>query len=775
MNGAAANVPESAESDWRWIEKLEDAQMIGAVSDYGTAARLETAFTLAESPANIVDAHLVATALGIYEVQLNGHPVSRSVLSPGWTSYEWRLQVQAIDVMPLVANGSAHQQLSLTVGNGWYRGKLGFEGQKSSYGEEIGAIAALSIRYADGTEQLIKTNLHDWCAKASDITYNSLYNGETIDARLRGHEQALPMKAIEFKREVLVPQAGPSVIRQEIIHPQKIWHSPSGKTLVDFGQNIAGWVRFAVQGSRGSSVVIKHAEVLEQGELGTRPLRQAKATDTFILSGGHDAFEPTMTCHGFRYIQVDGWPGSISEKDIEAVVVGSELRRTGHFECSNADVNQLVHNSVWSQKGNTVDIPTDCPQRDEREGWTGDIAVYAPTAAFQFDVAGFLHKWLLDLYAETKHSASGIVPMVVPDIVKLKCPDNVAEWIKNATAIWGDASIWVPQALWKAYGDVDALASHYPAMKLHLESIEKMLGPDGLWNSGFQFGDWLDPSAPPERPADAKADKYVVAQACLYRDAVFAADAANELGYGSDAAHWRELAIRAKEAFNRAYVHDGIIKSDSTAVYALALVFGLLDDADAQAAADRAAELVRENGYRVSTGFAGTPYITWALSEHGHVDDAYRLLLEHECPSWMYPVSMGATTIWERWDSMLPDGSINPGEMTSFNHYALGAVCDWIYQVIGGLRPAEPGYRSVLVKPMPGPGVDWARTSLDSPVGHIEVYWKKCSEDQMTLEADIPDGIPATIMLPDGHVWKVTGGHHIFGSGMPVADERAAF
>lgn len=235
MNGAAANVPESAESDWRWIEKLEDAQMIGAVSDYGTAVRLETAFALAESPANIVDAHLVATALGIYEAQLNGHPVSRSVLSPGWTSYEWRLQVQAIDVMPLVANGSAHQQLSLTVGNGWYRGKLGFEGQKSSYGEEIGAIAALSIRYADGTEQLIKTNLHDWCAKASDITYNSLYNGETIDARLRGHEQALPMKAIEFKREVLVPQAGPSVIRQEIIHPQKIWRSPSGKTLVDFG------------------------------------------------------------------------------------------------------------------------------------------------------------------------------------------------------------------------------------------------------------------------------------------------------------------------------------------------------------------------------------------------------------------------------------------------------------------------------------------------------------------------------------------------------------
>jgi alpha-L-rhamnosidase len=771
MNGNAAGAGNCADESADWIRKLDSSQMIGADADYGTAIRLETSFELNEDAADVVDAHLVATALGVYEAWLNGLAVDSSVLSPGWTSYEWRLQVQAIDVTSLVKRGATKQQLKLTVGNGWYRGRLGFEKQESNYGEEIGAIAALAIRYEDGTEQLIRTNPNDWHAAASDITYNSLYNGETIDARLRGHEPSLQVKAISFNRKVLVPQAGPSVIRQEIIHPQKIWLSPSGKTLVDFGQNLVGWVRFAAKGNRGSSIVIRHAEVLEHGELGTRPLRHARATDTFILSGNLDRFEPTMTCHGFRYIQVDGWPGDISKKDIEAVVVGSQMRRTGYFECSNADVNQLVHNSVWSQKGNTVDIPTDCPQRDEREGWTGDIAAYAPTAAFQFDVSGFLHKWLLDLYAETEHSALGIVPMVVPDIVKLKCPDNVAGWVKNATAIWGDASIWVPQALWWAYGDVDALESHYPAMKLHLKSIEKMLGPDGLWDSGFQFGDWLDPTAPPDRPADAKADRYVVAQACLYRDATFAAEAADVLGYDAEKAHWNELAARTKEAFNKAYVHDGIIKSDSTTVYALALVFGLLDGEDAQVAAERVAELVRENGYRVSTGFAGTPYITWALSEHGHADDAYRLLLERGCPSWMYPVSMGATTVWERWDSMLPDGSINPGEMTSFNHYALGAVCDWVYQVIGGLRPAEPGYRSVLVRPVPGPGIDWARTRLDSPVGHIEVYWKKTSGSYLTVEADIPGDTPATVELPDGSVWKVKGGHHVFGGSLP-AEER---
>jgi alpha-L-rhamnosidase len=771
MNDVAADVDDDMGTDQRWIGKLDGSQMIGAEADYGTAIRLGTSFALVEDASNVTDAHLVATSLGVYEAKLNGRPVSRAVLSPGWTSYEWRLQVQATDVTSLVKGQPGEQSLELTVGNGWYRGRLGFEKQESNYGEKIGAIATLAVRYADGTEQLVQTDLRTWRARASDITYNSLYNGETIDARLRGHERPLQTRPIEFDKAVLVPQAGPAVVRQETVHPQKVMLSPSGKTLIDFGQNLVGWIRFAVRGEEGASVVVKYAEVLEHGELGMRPLRHAKATDTFILSGGLDRFEPTMTCHGFRYIQVEGWPENVvGEKDIEAVVVGSELRRTGFFECSNADVNQLVHNSVWSQKGNTVDIPTDCPQRDEREGWTGDIAVYAPTAAFQFDVSDFLHKWLLDLRAEAEHSARGIVPMVVPDIVKLKCPDNVAEWVKNATAIWGDASIWVPQALWRAYGDIEALRSHYPAMKLHLDSVEKMIGPDGLWDSGFQFGDWLDPVAPPDRPADAKADKYVVAQACLYRDAVFAAEAAEALGHVGDAAHWRELAEHAKEAFNRAYVHDGTVESDSVTVYALALVFGLLDGADVQAAADRVAELVRENGYRVSTGFAGTPYITWALSEHGHVEDAYRLLLERDCPSWMYPVSMGATTVWERWDSMLPDGSINPGEMTSFNHYALGAVCDWVYQVVGGIRPAEPGYRSVLVKPEPGPGIDWARTLLDSPVGRIEVHWKKVSESWMTLEVNLPGEVPATIVLPDGSTWSVTGGHHVFGSGLAAGD-----
>mgnify|MGYP002518106306 CR=1 FL=1 len=744
---------------------LDRAQMITAETDRDAAILLQTEFAL-EQPSDMVEmAEIISTAHGLYEVWVNGASVDDSVFNPGWTSYEWRLQVKRVDVTGLIRDlsDSGTARVRILLGNGWYRGRFGFERQESDYGEQIGAIASLTVLYRDGSRQVVATSPETWTASASDVPYNSLYNGETIDARLRANAPELSVSAIEFDRSTLVPQEGPDVVREQVIHARRVWKSPSGKTLVDFGQNLVGWTRFTVQGSAGSEITIRHAEVIEHGELGTRPLRWAKATDRFILSGGIDTFEPTLTFHGFRYIEVEGWPRNLEKDDIEAVCVHSDLKRIGRFTCSNRDVNQLVHNSVWSQRGNFLDIPTDCPQRDEREGWTGDIAVYSPTAAFQFDCSDFLHKWLMDLRAETEHSDFGIVPMVVPDIVKLDCPDNVSDWVKNATAIWGDASVWVPWALWWAYGDKAALSSHYPAMKLHLDSIEKMLSPEDLWDSGFQFGDWLDPVAPPDDPADAKADKYVIAQACLYRSACIAAETASTLGLADDADHWNSLARRARVAFNVHYVKDGMVKSDATAAYALALVFGLLDEDDAAKAAARLAELIREYGYKVSTGFAGTPYITWALSENGYAEDAYRLLLERECPSWMYPVSMGATTVWERWDSMLPDGNINPGQMTSFNHYALGAVCDWVYQVIGGLRPAEPGYRSVLIKPIPGEGIDCACTELEAPVGRIFVAWQKEPDGGISLTVELPDRVPARIVLPDGFSYDVDGGKHQFG------------
>jgi alpha-L-rhamnosidase len=375
--------------------------------------------------------------------------------------------------------------------------------------------------------------------------------------------------------------------------------------------------------------------------------------------------------------------------------------------------------------------------------------------------------------AETRHG--GFVPFVVPDIMKPSLEtgsDAPFRRVMGPTAIWGDAAVWVPQALWDAYGDRDRLAEHYPGMVMHLESVEARLSDTGLWDQGFQFADWLDPDAPPDRPAEAKADPGVVATACLYRSATIAADTARLLGKAGDAKRWDTLADRTRSAFVTNYVGDtGRIRSDCPTVYALAIHFGLLDEPTREAAGDRLAALVAENGYRVSTGFAGTPFVTWALSETGHVDAAYRLLLEEECPSWLYPVTMGATTVWERWDSMLPDGTINPGQMTSFNHYALGAVADWLYKVVAGIRPASPGYARVRLQPTPGPGLDWARAALDTRHGRVACGWRR-DGDTIEVEAAVPEGVEADVVLPDGSTTTVGAGSHVFRASQAISRTR---
>ncbi|HET9128477.1 MAG TPA: family 78 glycoside hydrolase catalytic domain [Propionibacteriaceae bacterium] len=741
---------------------LDGAVMITADTDRGTAIRFHADVRLEQPPGRVRSAVLRASAHGIYQATVNGRPVSEALFSPGWTSYEWRLQVQEYDVAGMLAEDN---NLDVLLGNGWYRGDLGFGGADANYGDEIGFIGELVVRYADGAEQRVVTGT-DWTAAASEHVANSIYQGQTIDARRRSRTpEALPVRVLDFDRSTLVAQVGPPVTRHEVLRPQRIWASPSGRTLVDFGQNLVGWVRMRAHGPAGTVVTVRHAEVLEHDELGTRPLRSAEATDRFILSGGDDEFEPTLTFHGFRYAEVSGFPGEPTPDDLEAVVVHSDLRPLGSFECSDPLVNRLVANSLWSQKGNFLDVPTDCPQRDERLGWTGDIAAYAATASYQFDTRDFLHKWLLDLAEEVRHSPHGWVPHVVPDVLKHsdhpQFRERAAEW-DGPTTIWGDAAVWVPQALWQAYGDADRLAAHYPAMVRHLDGVLERLSPTGLWDTGFQFGDWLDPDAPPDRPADAKADVGVVATACLYRSLRFAAEAASVLGHHEDAGRWTGLADRTRGAFLENYVSDeGVVRSDCATVYALAIRFGLLDGVLRATAGERLARLVAERGYVVTTGFAGTPFVTWALSETGHVDAAYRLLLERSCPSWLYPVTMGATTIWERWDSMLPDGSINPGEMTSFNHYALGAVADWIYQVVGGIRPGAPGYAELLLQPTPGPGLDFARGTLDTPHGHVECGWRR-DGDSVVVDVVVPEGVDADVVLPDGARHRVSGGAHRF-------------
>ncbi|GAA1489797.1 family 78 glycoside hydrolase catalytic domain [Brachybacterium sacelli] len=746
-------------------EALRTAQAITAVGTDGRAPVLATRVTLEQGPRTVAHAELVATAHGVYGASVNGAPATESVLNPGWTVYESRLQVQRFDVTEHVRSGTEDVELSVVLGRGWFNGDFGFTDAEANYGDENSLLATLDITYQDGSTQSIATD-ESWTATDSPITFATIYDGQHEDRRL-GAGDPRPVQVTEIDRTRLIEQASPLITRHETRHPEQIWTSPSGATLLDFGQNLVGWLRFTVTGPAGAEITLRHAEVLEHEELGTRPLRSAKATDHVILAG-HDAgetFEPTFTFHGFRYAEISGWPGTLTADDIEAVVVHSDVRRTGWFESSHPGVNQLVSNSVWSQRGNFLAVPTDCPQRDERLGWTGDIAAYAATAAYQFDVSDFLHNWLLDVHAEASLPPLSFVPFVVPDILKLRKngDDPFAEEEQEVpTAIWGDAVVWVAEALWHAYGDLERLRRHYPGMVLHLESVERALSPSGLWDTGFQFADWLDPDASPHDPAAAKADKGVVATACLIRSARFAAETARLIGEEADASRWQDLADRTLSAFTEAYVSDdGRVLSDCATVYALAISFDLLEESTRPLSAERLAEVVREAGYRVSTGFAGTPFVTWALSETGHVEDAYRLLLEEGCPSWLYPVSMGATTIWERWDSMLPDGSINPGEMTSFNHYALGAVADWIYQVVLGIRPAEPGYRRIRIQPTPGPGIDWAKGAYDSAAGRIEVSWEQAA-DGLHGRATIPDGAEADLVLPDGTTRPVGPGTHTF-------------
>ena len=467
-------------------------------------------------------ATLHVTALGVVEATVNGQLVSDEVLAPGWTSYEWRLRYRSRDVTHLVAPTT---DLRLYLGNGWYRGRLGFHGNRNLYGDELGGFAQLEVEFADGHRQVVGTDT-TWQAGASSTTANDLYDGQTVDARRDATDQQweVGVHEIAFDTDRLVPSESPPIRRQEVLRPQRVWTAPSGETLLDFGQNLVGWLRFTVQGEAGRTITVRHAEVLEDGELCTRPLRTAQATDRLVLSGGVDDFEPTMTTHGFRYAGITGWPGNLTADDVEALVVHSDMRRIGHFSCSDERLNRLHENAVWSWRGNSVGVPTDCPQRDERLGWTGDLAVFVPSAAYLFDVGPFLREWLVDLALEQEH-ADGRVPLCAPDCLKFEPPPEGLPPMDMA-AIWADASVWVPWALWTAYGDDAVLRDQWPSMLAHVDRVRSRLSERGLWEGGFQFGDWLDPSAPPDDPGRSKADTGVVATAVYFRTLTLAAAAA---------------------------------------------------------------------------------------------------------------------------------------------------------------------------------------------------------------------------------------------------------
>jgi alpha-L-rhamnosidase len=761
---------DGSKSEWSEAVVLET----GLLSAYDWAARFITSSweedTSKSNPAPYVrrefdlrggirSARLYITSLGLYEAEINGNRVGDHVFSPGWTVYDERLRYQTFDVTKMLIEG--RNAIGAVLGDGWFRGRIGFGGgRRNIYGRQLALLVQLEVQYEDGSsERIVSDDASAWRATTGAILLSDIYDGETYDARLEhsgwtmpGFDDSAwsPVQTVDWNMNALEAPLNPPVRRIGKVAPVAVHLSPSGKTIVDFGQNLVGRLTIKVKGPASHTITLRHAEILEHGELGTRPLRFAEATDHYTLKGGEtETWEPRFTFHGFRYVEVNDWPGDLSLQDINAVVLHSDMERTGWFECSDPLLNQLHQNVVWGMRGNFLDVPTDCPQRDERLGWTGDLQVFSPTASYLYDVAGLLQSWLRDLAVE-QGKAAGSVPHVVP---------NVLGKNSGAGAAWADAATVVPWVMYQRFGDLGILADQFYSMRAWVDYVTELTGERRLWDKGFQFGDWLDPAAPPDKPGQARTDKVIVASAYFVHSADLVALAAGVLGRKDEQKKYQVLAAEARAAFAREYITpSGRLMCDAETAYALAIVFDLLPTPEQrQHAGNRLEELVRESGYHIRTGFVGTPIMCDALCSTGQYATAYRLLMQQECPSWLYPVTMGATTIWERWDSMLPDGTINTGEMTSFNHYALGAVADWMHRTIGGLTLTEPGYRHMAICPRPGGGLTHAQTRHVTPYGLAESSWKIESE-KFSLSVTIPPNTTALVSLPNGEQHEVGSG-----------------
>ncbi|MBL7497365.1 glycoside hydrolase family 78 protein [Frankia sp. CNm7] len=736
----------------------------------GAAPYLRTEFAVDVPPRH---ATLHVTALGLIEPHVNGVRVSEEVLIPGWTSYRHRLAVSSADVTALVVPG--RNALGAVLGEGWAVGRLTSDPQRLGlWADRPAAFLQLELDYGDRVE--LVTSDGNWRASTGAVLANSIYDGEAHDARLEpigwstaGFDDRAwsAVEAVDVDLDTLIVPSRPPIRRIEELPSKEIITTPSGRTIVDFGQNLAGWVRLTVTGAPGTTITLRHAETLTGGEANFVTNRGAHATDSYTLSGGGtETWEPRFTFHGFRYVDVEGWPGPLDPGSLTAVVVHSDMARTGWFETSHELINRLHRNVVWSMRGNFVGLPTDCPQRDERLGWTGDINAFGPVAVFLYDARGVLESWLEDVAAEQREK--GFVPHTVPDALGTPSPP---------AALWSDVVVGLPWTLYWECGDQDVLARMYPAMTAFVDDVAARLDDRGLWNRGFQFGDWLDPDAPAHDAAAGKTDRYLVATAFFCRTTNRLARIAEILARPQDAARYAALHTRVREAFRHEWVTPaGLLGVGTATAYALAICFDLLDASQERRAGDQLADLVAKADYRITTGFAGTPFVTHALSRTNHLDTAYRLLLQTECPSFLYPVTAGATTMWERWDALLPDGSVHDTGMTSLNHYAFGAVADWLHQVVGGLSPAEPGYRRIRVAPRPGGGLTHATTTHDTPHGRIQVAWRRVTDHRMALEVDVPPGTSADVLLPehpDHRLEQVGGGRHRWEYEVPASDPAA--
>ena len=708
-------------------------------ADAQPVAQFRKTFRLAAAPR---EARLYITSRGIFEAWLNGARIGSDHLTPGWTDYRHRLEYLTYDVTAQLSAGD--NTFGALLADGWYAGTLTWFNSRNHYGEETALIATLRIVHADGSIQWIGTDA-SWRGAPDAILSADLYNGESFDARV-AVKTWKPVRTLTFPALPLAAKAFGRVRTIEELKPVTLTQPVKGAHVFDLAQNMVGNIRLRIRAPRGTKITLRYAEMLQpDGTLYTANLRGAKATDTYICHGnGVETYEPRFTFHGFRYVELTGLKTKPGIDAVTGLVWHTEMPPTGTFACSDPLVNQLQSNIRWGQRGNFLEAPTDCPQRDERLGWTGDAQVFIPTAAFNYDVASFFRKWTRDL-ADGQYE-TGAYPDIAPDLMRRLYPEA-----EGGNAAWAEAGIICPWVVYQKYGDTRILEENYPAMSRYLAYLEKT--SNNLIRPDTNYGDWLSPEA--TNPAWAATPCDLIGTAYFARVAALMRDIARILGKTADAKRFTSLHTKVVAAFNRHYVTaDARIAGDTQTAYLLALGFDLLPENQRPAALAHLERTLKRRNHHLCTGFVGTPLLCPVLTRFGRTDLAYKLLFNDAYPSWLFPIKNGATTMWERWNSWTPDKGFGEVGMNSFNHYAYGAIGEWLYATVAGIGELAPGFKKILLRPQPHAKLTHASATLESPYGKISSAWKR-TKTTFTWTVVVPPNTTAVAVPPSASLDNV--------------------
>ena len=740
-----------AESETAWFETAKSdgfsAEWITPALPKEVQAVLMKTFRITKP---VAKARFYGVGLGLYELYLNREKQGDECLLPGFCDYDAWIPYQTFDV----SLQEGENLLEIALADGWYKGWYGLIKKEENYGDRLAAIGELKIWYEDGSVETIPTDT-TWKARKNQVCYSGIYPGEIYDTTLDVSE-LFDTETIDLGKERLCPRLNPPITIHEHIRPIEVIHTPAGETVLDMGQNMVGWLSFKSSLPAGSRLYLQFGEVLQNGNFYNDNLRTAKAEFTYISDGQEREVRQHFTFYGFRFVKITGWSGEPSLDDFTGLVIHSEMEELGHIETSDPLINQLFHNAWWGMKGNFLDVPTDCPQRDERYGWTGDAQIFSGTACFNMDTYAFYTKFGKDLYEEQK-KLNGSVPDVVP----------VANNPGDASTAWGDAATIIPWNVYLHSGDPGILIRQYDSMKAwvdYMRSEDQKYGNNYLWQSGFHYGDWLALDGNYPGGVYGATEPFLICSGYYYYSANIVAKTARILGKAEDAAYYEDLVAKIKDAFAKEYfTPSGRLAVNTMTAHVVALFMDLTPDYALEKTRQGLFEQLRKNRYHLNTGFVGTPYLCRVLSDNGMNDMAYQLLMEKGYPSWLYQITMGATTVWERWNSLLPDGSISGTGMNSLNHYSYGSIVEWMYRDMLGIVPLEekPGFKSFCIAPKPNYRIQWAKGNVRTMAGTIESSWEIRGKE-LSIHITVPFDAKAYICLPDAplsEIEKQTSGY----------------